>query len=84
MAFGAGTFLNTATGQCEIECSSLAGRRLDALQLEAEEDDPSDGKEIVSGFLAQHPELAGGSHASAMENLVNWLHEQHFGQPALA
>jgi hypothetical protein len=81
-----GTFLNTATNQCEISCSAGSGRRLEALDADVESGSParSATKEIVLGFLSKRPELAGVTNKEAMEDLVSWLHEQDFGQPALA
>jgi hypothetical protein len=34
--------------------------------------------------LSQHPAVARSSHEEAMKDLVGWLYEQDFGQPALA
>jgi hypothetical protein len=89
MTFGPGTFLNTVTNQCEITCDSTAGRRLDALaalESDAAEAKAESTSEVISSYLETHPELAlsaNGEVATHMKNIVGWLMEQDFGQPAL-
>ena len=78
--FGPGTFLNTATNQCEVECTS--GRRMAEESLSIEEL-PRTSHQAVSEFLAANPKFA----ARLDEELVDYMHkfgEQLFGQPALA
>jgi hypothetical protein len=87
ITFGVGTFLNPATSQCEIQCASTPGRRLEdahALEADAHEDLSAGTKHIVSDYLAQHPTPAGSSETEKMEMLLRWLYEQDFRQPALA
>ena len=82
--FGPGTFLNTATNQCEVECTS--GRRMAEESLSIEEL-PRTSHQALSEFLAANPKFA----ARLDEELVDSLSaafekfgEQLFGQPALA
>jgi hypothetical protein len=76
MAFGPGTFYNSAANQCEIACGPSNGRRM-ANEVPIEIAVSANGAQIlavVSSHLEKHPED---------EEFRSRL-EQLFGQPALA
>jgi len=81
VAFGPGTFYNSAANQCEIACGPSNGRRM-ATEVSLEiADDADDAQllanqvlDVVSSYLEKHAEV---------EKLRSQL-KQLFGQPALA
>ena len=97
---GPGTFFNATSNQCEIDCDG-GGRRLEAAEDElvcismpartlhaGAGAEPLTSSEVVSGFLAQHPELVSRplgdiDHATLAKHFEE-LSAQLFGQPALA
>ena len=83
-AFGPGTFWNIATNQCEVECTSSNGRRLEALPLT---EPPETASAVINDFLKVNPEFASYLSKSVDAKMINYmekLSEQLFGQPALA
>ena len=87
MAFGPGTFYNSAANQCEIACGPSSGRRM-ATEVPLEiADDADDAQlladqvlDVVSSYLEKHAEVT----ASLLDEKLRSQLKQLFGQPALA
>ena len=87
MAFGPGTFYNSAANQCEIACGPSNGRRKATevpLEIAGSADDAQiladHVLDLVSSYLEKHAEVT----ASLKDEKLRSQLKQLFGQPALA
>ena len=81
--YGPGTYLNTQTGMCEVDCTS--GRRMAEASFPLDEP-PRTSHQVISEFLAADAALAASLTRvdDTILSSLERLSEQLFGQPALA